>query len=195
MEFTKIQIGKKNTLNVTYKENGNIVSVAGGNLVHKDMKAAFNALIPHIALMTEQREVVGRDLKSVEADKIQDGNSQSVFKWLTCDGITIGNDGNDISITGHRILQTGDVIKIATPSVTIGNEEKYKYTNELSLCVEAIIFEAKAYLTEEKWGIKEGNLDFANEDPFEGKVTADQVPEAGEKPAKEKKTKKTNKAA
>ena len=54
------------------------------------------------------------------------------------------------------------------------------------------MYEAKAYWSEQKYGIKEGDLNFADEDPFEGKVTADQVPQADIEPA-EKKPKKAKK--
>ena len=58
MDFVKIQVTKKNTLNVVYKEsNGNHVSIQGADLVHKDLKACMNVLIAHLAIATEQREV------------------------------------------------------------------------------------------------------------------------------------------
>ena len=53
MEFLKIQVTKKNTLNIVFKDGAsNIVTVEGSNIVHKDLKQAMNGLIPHIALMT-----------------------------------------------------------------------------------------------------------------------------------------------
>jgi hypothetical protein len=48
----------------------------------------------------------------------------------------------------------------------------------LFLAIEAVVYEAKAYWNEQKYGIKEGDLNFADENPFDGKVTADQVPQA-----------------
>ena len=57
MDFSKIQITKQGTLNVTYKnEDGDLVQFAGANIVHKDLKDAMQALVPHLALITEQRE-------------------------------------------------------------------------------------------------------------------------------------------
>lgn len=193
MEFQKIQLTKRNTVNMVFKnENGDIVTVAGANIAHKDFKAALRALVPHIALLTEQREVNGRTLKEVEKDRITDANSQSVFKWMNVDCVTLADDGTTYTIQGTRILQSGDVIKIESPAVAVCNHEKYQYISELSLAVEAVMYEAEAYYKEAKWGVKEGNLDFGEEDPFDGKVTADQVPQADIKPAK--KTKKTKAA-
>ena len=184
MNFLKIQLTRKNTLNVVYKDGANnIVTVNGANIVHKDLKQAMNGLIPHIAMITEQRETQGRTLKQVEADRITDANSQSVYKLMTVDTVTINDDQTTVMLTGNRILQTMDVITINTPNIEVANKEKYKYGNELDLAVDAVKYEAKLYLDEQKWGVKEGDLQFADDDPFKG-VNADDVESADIKPAK-----------
>lgn len=194
MEFLKIQVTKKNTLNMVYKnDNGDIVTVAGANIVHKDLKAVFRNLIPHIALMTEQREAYGKTLKDVEACRIQDSND-SAFKWMSVDVITLSDEGANVQLSGTRILQSGAVIKIESPTVLIGDTQKYAYGDDLELAVQACIFEAKEYLEENKWGMREESLDFG-EDPFEGKVTSDQVPQAEIKPVKKTRKTKKEKAA
>ena len=196
MDFVKIQVTKKNTLNVVYKEsNGNLVSIQGANLVHKDLKACMNVLIAHLAIATEQRETVGKTLKEIEAIKIQDDNKESVYKWLGVEAIAIGADESTYTLKGFRILQTGDVMKIETPAICVSNPEKYQYINDLALAVDAVKYEAEAYLKEQKWGVKEADIDFGEDDPFKAEnLTADQVPEAGvgeqpEQPAKGKKAK------
>lgn len=184
MNFLKIQLTRKNTLNVVYKDGANnIVTVNGANIVHKDLKQAMNGLIPHIAMITEQRETQGRTLKQVEADRITDANSQSVYKLMTVDTITINDEQTTVMLTGNRILQTTDVITISTPNIEVANKEKYKYGNELDLAADAVKYEAKLYLDEQKWGVKEGDLQFADDDPFKG-VKADEVESADIKPAK-----------
>lgn len=196
MDFTKIQITKKNTLNVVYKEsNGNLVSIQGANIVHKDLKACMNVLIAHLAIATEQREAVGKTLKDIEAIKIQDDNKESVYKWLGVDAVAIGADESTFTLKGFRILQSGDVVKIETPAIDVSRPEKYQYINDLSLAVDAVKYEAEAYLKEQKWGVKEADIDFGEDDPFKAEnLTADQVPEAEtgeqtEQPAKGKKAK------
>lgn len=196
MDFVKIQVTKKNTLNVVYKEsNGNLVSIQGANLVHKDLRACMNVLIAHLAIATEQRETVGKTLKEIEAIKIQDDSKESVYKWLGVDAIAIGADESTYTLKGFRILQTGDVMKIETPAICVSNPEKYKYINDLALAVDAVKYEAEAYLKEQKWGVKEADIDFGEDDPFKAEnLTADQVPEANvgeqpEQPAKGKKAK------
>lgn len=197
MELQKIQVTRKNTLNLVFKnENGDIVSVAGANIVHKDLKACMNGLISHIAMSTEQRETYNKTLKDVEAKRIQDDGTDNVYKWMTVDTVTIGEDGNSVTLAGNRILQSGDVIKIESPVINLGDSEKYQYSNELSLAVEAVKYEAEAYFKEQKWGVKEGSLDFADDDPFNAdNLTADQVPEAGtiEEPKKKGAKAKTKK--
>lgn len=194
MDFVKIQVTKKNTLNVVYKEsNGNLVSIQGANLVHKDLKACMNVLIAHLAIATEQRETVGKTLKEIEAIKIQDDNKESVYKWLGVETIAIGADESTYTLKGFRILQTGDVMKIETPEICVSNFEKYKYINDLALAVDAVKYEAEAYLKEQKWGVKEADIDFGEDDPFKAEnLTADQVPEAnvGEQPKQPAKGKK-----
>jgi hypothetical protein len=183
MEFLKIQVTKKNTLNIVFKDDaGNIVTVVGGNIVHKDLKACMNALIPHLSLLTEQREAENRTLKQLEADRIQDGNSRSVFKLMTVDTITLSDEETFVEISGQRICQSGYVIKVQSPKIAAAEHDHYKYCNDLFLAVEAVVCEANAYWNESKYGIKEGDLDFASQDPFDGKVTADQVPQADVQP-------------
>ena len=190
MEFLKIQVTKKNTLNIVFKDGAsNIVTVEGSNIVHKDLKQAMNGLIPHIALMTEQREADGRTLKEVEADRITDANSRSVFKMLGVDTITLSEDEFVVSLNGYRILQSSDVIRLNTPNVNVGDPDKYQYGNELSLAIDAVKYEAKLYYEEQKWGIKDGSLDFAEDDPFKG-VDAEATPEAPAVEGGEKKNKK-----
>lgn len=193
MEFLRIQVTKKNTLNIVFRDGAaNIVTVNGANLVHKDLKQAMYNLIPHIALITEQREADGRKLKEIEADRITDVNSRSVYKMLSVDTITINGEEHTIALSGYRILQNGDVMALQTPAIAIDNPDKYLYRNELDLAVEAVIYEAKEYYIYQKWGIKEGNLDFADDDPFKG-VDAGEVPDAGAEG--EKKPKKRGRKA
>lgn len=191
MEFQKIQLTKKNTLNMVFKDDdGNIVTVNGGNIVHKDLKACMNALIPHLSLLTEQREAYQRTLKELEADRIQNGNSQSVFRLMTVDTVVLTEEECTVTIAGCRILQSGKVIKVESPQMASVDHEHYDYCSELFLAVEALIYEAKLYWEEKKFGMKEGDLDFGSDDPFDGKVAAGDVPQADIKDAKPKKAKK-----
>ena len=184
MIFSKIQLTRQSTLNVTYKtEDGDVIDFKGGNVVHKDLRQAIHALIPHLAIITEQREAMNRNLKQVQADRITDDDINSVYKRLDVDCVTFSDDETEASISGCRLLTTAGVVKLQTPSINLPSDCDYTYNNELAEDLEALKFEAKAYIEEKKWGIKQAEIAF--ESPFEG-VEAGEVPEASieEKPKK-----------
>lgn len=57
MKFKKISITKSRTLNAVFSNNdGDTITMVGGNVVHRDLREAFRALVPHLALLTEQKE-------------------------------------------------------------------------------------------------------------------------------------------
>lgn len=193
MKFQKIQLTKANTLNVVYRnDDGDVVTVNGANIVHKDLRQAMHALIPHLAIVTEQREAADRNLKQVQSDRITDDNNASVFKRLDVDTISFSDDETVASISGCRILMSGSVIKLASPNISLGDDEHYQYHDELSIDIQAVTYEAKLYLTEKKWGIKQAEIAF--EDPFEG-VQAGDVPITDAQKPKTKKTRKSKKDA
>ena len=193
MEFTKIQLTKQNTLNVTYKNgDGDIIQFTGANIVHKDLKEAMNALIPHLALITEQREAYGRSLLDVQSDRITDEGQDSVFKRFTCDTVSLANAEREVSISGVRILLKTGIVNLSTPKIDLESDEDYDYNNDLSLDIDAVKYEVKAYIEEKKWGVKEASIKFDDITPFEG-VQADEVP-TDEAP-KKKRGRKPKKAA
>lgn len=195
MIFSKIQLTRQNTLNVTYKtDDGDVVDIKGGNVVHKDLRQAIHCLIPHLAIITEQREAMNRNLKQVQADRITDEDINSVYKRLDVDCVTFSDDETEASLSGCRLLTTAGVVKIQTPSVCLTSDEGYTYHDELAADLEAVKYEAKAYIEERKWGIKQAEIDFNDVDPFKG-VEAGDVPEANISEEKPKKRGRKAKAA
>ena len=194
MIFSKIQLTRQNTLNVTYKtDDGDVIDFKGGNVVHKDLRQAIHALIPHLAVITEQREAQDRNLKQVQSDRITDDNINSVYKRLDVDCVNFSDDEGEASLSGLRILTTGGIVKLTTPSIRLTDEESYTYHDELAAELEAVKYEAKAYSEDKKWGIKQSEIAF--ESPFEG-VEAQDVPEVSiEGAQKPKKRGRKSKAA
>ena len=192
MEFQKIQLTRQKTLNVTYK-NGDcdVINFTGANVVHKDLRDAMNALIPHLGIITEQRECYGRSLKDVQGDRITDDNNDSVFKRFTCESVSFANDEREVSLTGQRILMKRGVIALTTPKINLEDNEDYDYNDVLDLDLDALKFEAKAYIEERKWGVKEASIDFKDIDPFKGEVKADEVPMEAQPKKRGRKPKKT----
>ena len=183
MEFQKIQLTKQNTLTVTYKNgDGDVINFTGANIVHKDLRDVMNALIPHLSIITEQREAYNRTLKEVQGDRITDDGIKSVYKRFTVDTVSFSNNERKVSLSGVRLLTTAGVVQLSTPQIDTEEDENYQYHNELAIDVEAVKYEAKEYIEQRKWGVKEASLEFKDVDPF--KVKADDAPEAETKPKK-----------
>ena len=182
MEFQKIQISKQNTLNVTYKNaDGDIIQFAGANIVHKDLKDAMFAIIPHLAIITEQREAYNVPLNTLVAQRITD-EQDNVYKRLTVESISFSQAEQKVSITGSRILTKAGVISITSPTVNLEDGDDYQHNDELALAIDAVKYEAKEYIEDRKWGVKQAELDFRDVDPF--KVEAGEVPEEDAAPKK-----------
>lgn len=175
MEFQKIQVTKQGTLNVTYKnEDGDIIDFKGANIIHKDLKEAMNALIPHLALITEQREAYKTTLGKLREQRITD-ETDNVYKRLTVDSLSFSNGEQRVSVTGCRILTKTGVISLTTPQVSLEDSEDYDYNNDLALDIDAVKYEAKEYIESRKWGVKQAELEFKDIDPY--KVEAQDAPE------------------
>ena len=169
MNFSKIQLGKQGTLNVTYSNLDGTVTVQGANIVHRDLRNALRALVPHLVLLTEQREAVNHTLSQLEEQK--EWEEKGIFQRMSVNAVSISDD--EILITGQRILDRGDVIKLNSPKVSTVDDEKYEYLSELSLAIDNLKYEAEQYLEERKWGLKQSEIDFdaAENNPFEGEIT------------------------
>ena len=84
--------------------------------------------------------------------------------------------GDEILVSGSRILDRGDVIQVNAPKVNVVDDERYEYLSEMSLAIDNLKYEAEQYVTERKWGLKQGDLNFDEAgDPFAG-VEAGAVP-------------------
>lgn len=170
MKFKKIQITKSGTLNVVYQdEDSNTITMVGANIVHRDLRTAFRALIPHLALLTEQREAAAASLSELQSQELSE-DGHSVYKKLSVDDISLGDEGREVSLTGTRILMGGKVMKLNAPKTNLEDDEAYEYVGDLQLAVDAVKYEAQQYVEEKKWGIKQAELNFDNTDPFEGVV-------------------------
>ncbi len=184
MNLKKIGITDIYTLNATYTNtDGDTITLSGGNAVHLDLLNAFRALVPHLALLTEQREAFEKTLSALEEE---DGNNDedNVYKRIGVTSVTISN--GDVILFGHRITDNGDVIKIVSPKVNLEGS-LYEYRHALGLAIAGLKYEAKLYITEKKYKYIQTTLEFAEDeakkdedDPFKG-VQADEVPPVEDK--------------
>lgn len=166
MEITKAKITKDNTLVVTYSdEDGNVITHEGANIVHEDLKNSFKCLIPHLSVLTEQREAYGID----ELNDLPD----DIYQKLEVSGFTMsGSDTQEgVTLTGKRFLKSKKVLNINTPLTMFDGEvDQYSFTDDLYSAIERVKFEVKEYVLEHKWAVKQASLDFVSngDNPFEG---------------------------
>lgn len=171
MYFKKIQISKGDTLNVIYtNKDGDLINQQGVNIVHSDLKKAMRELVPHLAMLTEQREAQFKTLDDLKGQSILE--KDSIFDKLRVDTIVL-IDGR-VTLSGSRVLTIGSVMPIKAPSIDLEDEERYEYIGDLSLAVDQVVFEAKAYVEERKWGLKQAEM-FENEDNRFKNIKADGV--------------------
>ena len=130
----------------------------------------------------------GKKFDKLREQRITD-NEDNVYKRLSVSGVSFSADGKKVIITGSRILTTAGVVSVCTPLMDLEAEDEYKYQDDLSLDIDAVLFEAKSYIEEKKWGVKQSELEFKDINPFDA-IKTGEVPEA---PA-EGKTKKGRKS-
>ena len=164
MKIKRIQLTAQKTLNVVYSNSdGDTITMIGGNVVHRDLKEAIKNFVPHFALLTEQREAYGRPLESLETERNLEYST--IFMRMDVNTLTFKKD--EVIISGTKILDRGSIININAPSICLADVESYEFMPELQLAIENLKYEAEQYVTERKWGIKQGEIDFnETEDPF-----------------------------
>lgn len=194
MEFKKIQLTKQNTLTVVYKNaDSDTITMAGANIVHRDLKKAFRELVPHLVLLTEQRESVNNSLKALQNQDVLD--DKSIYRRFSVMEVSFGDKEIEVSMSGTRILDRGDVVSVDSPKVNVEEDEHYEHLSELSLAIDNVKYEVKLYIEEKKWGLKEGTLNFGEAgDPFKdvkpGDVPVADVSGGKKRSTKSRKTKK-----
>lgn len=140
MDFKKIQLTKQNTLNVVYSnEDGDTITMVGANIVHRDFKEAMKNLVPHLALLTEQREAYNNTLGELEQQR--EWEEKSVFTRMSVMSVTLNTD--DVVVCGSRVLDRGDIINLNAPKVSTVDDESYEYISELALAIDNLKYEAE----------------------------------------------------
>lgn len=178
INFKKIQLTKQNTLNVVYtNKDGDSITMVGANIVHRDLKEAIKNLVPHLLLLTEQKEA-SKTLDELREQR--DKEDDNVFKRISVNAVVLNS--STISMGGTRILDRGDVISLESPKISLVDDDKYEYLSELSLDIDNLRYEAEQYVTERKWGLKEATIGFDDaNNPFKD-VDASVDIKAGEVP-------------
>ena len=167
MIIKKAKLIKNGCLEVAYTDDeGNEVVLKGANLAHKDLKDAMKRLVPFLCDLTEQKEAERFDWDNPESE----ANAELVRR-MDVTGVTVSGEDSFVScvLTGRRTLVvTNKVLSLNTPPVTLDEEaEDYGRISELNQAVDAVIEEAKLYVTERKYSVVQTTLDFEGTDsPF-----------------------------
>lgn len=142
---------------------------------HIDCTNAFKKLIPHFILLTEMKESdkVSERAAIVGMDNLIGDDDD--FKNADVYGIKMGkNDSSTdtVILMGERYLQIGGSVDFSSPTQALessDSEFEYPYINELNLAVQAVIYEVKEYLFNQKFAITQTTLDFeaVPDAPFE----------------------------
>ena len=153
---------KNDRLEVTFKEEfteanySNEVSKKCSQIVHADLKAAFERLKMHMVVICEQPEAGLVDFETIHQFDIDQLDNYIVT------GYTIG--GNDesagVTIIGQKLLKSGQVLNLIVPFTKFEDTENYAFAGELYADVQACNWEVTEYLFGEKWGIKQLEFDF-----------------------------------
>lgn len=167
MIIKKAKLIKNGCLEVTYTDNeGNEVNLKGANPVHSDLKNAMKALVPFLCDLTEQKEADKYDWLNPESEA-----NAELIRRMDVKGVTISGSDSFVSCTlsGSRTLTvTNKVLCINTPAITLDEEaENYERLPELNQAVDAVIEEAKLYVTDQKYSVVQTTMNFeSTDDPF-----------------------------
>ena len=147
-------------------DDGNEVTMKGKNPVHEDLKKRLNALIPYFAELTEQREVPMIDWGELDGEE-----NESLLHRISVTGVTVKGEDVDRQcvMTGKRTLSTSKVLNLCSPLTGFDIEmETYERCEDLRDAVDALLYEAEAYVKDKKWSVvhPEINFDGNPDDPF-----------------------------
>ncbi|MDR3271933.1 MAG: hypothetical protein LBT29_00420 [Flavobacteriaceae bacterium] len=134
IEIKKAKIKGRMFLSYDYEQKTeevrNTLSASSDAVIHPDMRAALDALIPHFAFLTE--EICEGDF--LHANQTKEGN---VFKKYSVDGFSVGGTGESEGVTliGNKTLLSDKKVNFNSPFQKF-EDEQYRYGEDLQNCIE-----------------------------------------------------------
>lgn len=125
--------------------------------VHQDLVDAFNNLIPHFALISEQiteKEAKKLIQKGFESEEDHPMKQQYHVNWFKIVG---SGDSEGVEIEGSRLLERGSSIKWKTPKVK-WDDKHYKFSQELAEAIENLKVEINEYINGKHAPNNQGDL-------------------------------------
>lgn len=138
----------------------NKISTASDAPIHEDLRNAFDALIPHFALLTEEVS------KAEVNEAIQYGDKPECLDKFSVSGFTLAGTGDTegVVISGHKSLESGKVVNFNTP-FQLFDDEDYDYSEELVKSIESLKNEVFQYMEgKQAPRMQVGSFDFEDED-------------------------------
>lgn len=133
--------------------------------IHDDLKAAFEKLIPHFILLTEELPV-DRIRGIIENNLLLPEDIQQKYS-VTDFELGGSEDAQTIKITGFKVLSNDKSISFSTPSQKLYEDrtDGYKFDNYLREILDVIISEVLEYMDGKQAPRSEvGKLDFGDEE-------------------------------
>lgn len=160
-EILKVSV-KNDRCEITFKESfteanySNEVSKKCSQIVHADLKAAIERLKVHLVAVCEQPESGLVDFENI-------GNfdlTQLENYLVTGYSISGSDESSGVTITGQKLLKSGQVLNLNSPFIKFEDMEAYPFAGELYNDIQGCNWEVSEYLFSEKWGIKQQEFDF-----------------------------------
>jgi hypothetical protein len=136
----------------------NDVTKKSDQLIHEDLRVAFDKLKPHLVLICEQIES-----DSIQASKLDTSPMayNGILDNVQISGFVIGGDDNQgVTIIGSKNIDLG-TLNIISPFVKYDSD--YQHGNELAIAIDACVYEVEQYLFEGKCAVKQMELPFYGE--------------------------------
>jgi len=134
-----------------------VVNTSSDGAVHQDLVDAFNNLIPHFALISEQitekeaNKLIQNGFDAEEDHPLKQKYQVNQFK-------VVGNGETEgVEISGTRLLERGSNIKWTSPKVK-WDDKHYKYCRELSEAIEVVKVEINEYINGKHAPSDQGDL-------------------------------------
>lgn len=169
MNFKKIKFNSKDkTLELTYTEytsqSSNEIVNKCGQIVHGDFVEAINTLKYHFAYLCDLRELGEIDEHEERIDKLHEHTG---LKEIVVQSVVFTSIGEDsaVMLCGSKRFD-GKHININTPLTPL-NGDGYIYYWALEKALEKLQEEARLYLCEQKWGVRQTEMDFGMAAEFE----------------------------
>lgn len=136
--------------------------------IHDDLRAAFDKLIPHFILLTE--ELPENTMKGIIENGLQ--LPEDIEKKYQVTDFELGGteDQQTIKITGYKVLSNDKSITFTTPSQKLHEDKTdgYKFDEYLRECLDVLLAEVQEYMDGKQAPRSEvGKLDFGDEDDEE----------------------------